>query len=220
MASFLTRAFGLEQTGRTGFADIAGNTHEAGIDALAASGITAGCASRPVRFCPDSQVTRAQMATFLARASKLIELPKASALLPASSALDDAELDGVKHIVYGRGDQHVWLVQADGTLFDSYPVSRRADWPPPGRYQVFSKSPHTRAFYGGITMDHMVRFLKPAGRAATGFHSIPAYPDGTPMQTEGELGQLRSGGCVRQHNDKDTQLYKWAPIGTPVVVLV
>ena len=219
MATFLERAFGLEPSGRAGFADIAGDTHASGIDALAAAGITAGCGTGPVRYCPDSRVTRAQMATFLARALNLVELPGASALLPAGPALDRSRLDGVKHIVYARGDQHVWLVQADGTLFDSYPVSGRADHPSPGRYSVYSKSLHTRALYGGITMDHMVRFLKPPGRAATGFHSIPVYPDGTPMQTEEELGQFRSGGCVRQRNDKAEQLYEWALVGTPVIVL-
>ena len=36
---------------------------------LAASGITAGCAAD--RFCPNGVVTRAQMATFLARAFDL-----------------------------------------------------------------------------------------------------------------------------------------------------
>ena len=219
MSSFLARAFGLEASGRAGFADIAGNTHASSIDALATAEITAGCATGPIRYCPGSQVTRAQMATFLARALKLVDLPQASALLPVGSALDGTELDGLKHIVYAQGGQHMWLVQADGTLFDSYPVSGRANLPPPGRYRVFSKSPHTRAFYGGITMDHMVRFLQRPGKAAIGFHSIPVYPNGTPMQTEAELGQFRSGGCVRQRNDKAEQLYEWAPIGTPVVVL-
>ena len=219
MAGFLTRTFDLDPSVSVGFTDIAGNTHETGINALAAAGITAGCATSPARYCPDTPVTRAQMATFLARALNLVDIPDGSVLQPVAVAFPDVGLAGVKHIVYERGDQHVWLVQADGTLFDSYPVSGRADRPPPGRYEVFSKSPQAWAFYGGITMEHMVRFLQPPGRAATGFHSIPRYPNGTPMQTEGELGQFRSAGCVRQRDDKAEQLYEWAPIGTPVVVL-
>ena len=35
-------------------------------------GVTAGCALGPLRFCPDRAVTRAQMATFLARALGII----------------------------------------------------------------------------------------------------------------------------------------------------
>jgi hypothetical protein len=38
------------------------------ISALAAEGITGGCASNPARYCPDQPVTRAQMAVFLVRA--------------------------------------------------------------------------------------------------------------------------------------------------------
>ena len=38
------------------------------IEALAASGITSGCATGPLRYCPDAPVTRGQMAIFLAKA--------------------------------------------------------------------------------------------------------------------------------------------------------
>ena len=56
------------------FADIQGNVHKENIERIAAAGITLGC-DRPDnnRFCPDQAVTRAQMATFLARALKLRE---------------------------------------------------------------------------------------------------------------------------------------------------
>ena len=131
----------------------------------------------------------------------------------------DMGLYGVRHIVYGRGDQMVWLVDEDGALFDSYPVSGRATSPRPGRYAVFSKSLKAWSLSGHVTMEHMVRFVQPPGRAATGFHSIPVTWDGTPIQSEGELGQFRSAGCVRQRDDKAEQLYEWAPIGTPVAVL-
>ncbi|MCY4424424.1 MAG: hypothetical protein OXC06_15285, partial [Acidimicrobiaceae bacterium] len=48
------------------FADVdPAGVHSADIEALAAAGITAGCGTEPVRYCPDRAVTRAQMATFL-----------------------------------------------------------------------------------------------------------------------------------------------------------
>ena len=69
MASFLTRAFDFEAAEPAGFADLdPEGSHNADIDALAAAGITGGCASDPLRFCPQRPVTRAEMATFLARA--------------------------------------------------------------------------------------------------------------------------------------------------------
>jgi len=41
------------------------------IDQLYREGITAGCSANPPLFCPDAQVTRAQMATFLVRTFNL-----------------------------------------------------------------------------------------------------------------------------------------------------
>ena len=75
MATFLERAFNLPAADPAGFADTAGNFHEANIDALAAARITAGCQSDPPRYCPNQPVTRAEMATFLARALGLVEKP-------------------------------------------------------------------------------------------------------------------------------------------------
>ena len=68
MASFLMRSFGLEPAPAAGFSDTGGGTHEAAIDALYAAGVTVGCDTNPLRFCPAQPVTRAQMATFIARA--------------------------------------------------------------------------------------------------------------------------------------------------------
>ena len=69
MATFLVRAFDLPATGTDYFGDDDANKHEANINALRASGITSGCADG--RFCPDGLVTRAQMATFIAKALEL-----------------------------------------------------------------------------------------------------------------------------------------------------
>ena len=84
MATFLVRALDLEPADPAGFADTVGNFHAADIDALAAARITAGCLTDPLRYCPDQPVTRAEMATFLARALGLVEIPK-----PAPDDTDD-----------------------------------------------------------------------------------------------------------------------------------
>ena len=71
MASFLSRAFELEapeERPEVEFADVEEGSHTDNIHALAASGITRGCATEPLRFCPRQPTTRAQMASFLKRA--------------------------------------------------------------------------------------------------------------------------------------------------------
>ncbi|MEC7522514.1 MAG: S-layer homology domain-containing protein [Myxococcota bacterium] len=69
MASFLVRALDLPPSSDDRFTDDDRSSHEADIQALAASGITRGCGG--TRYCPDAPVTRAQMATFLDRALSL-----------------------------------------------------------------------------------------------------------------------------------------------------
>lgn len=68
MASFLVRAFDLDAVIGAPFTDITGSVYAADISALAAAGITTGCAA--TRYCPEEPVTRAQMASFLIRAMR------------------------------------------------------------------------------------------------------------------------------------------------------
>ena len=75
MATFLVRALDLPAASPAGFTDTEGNTHQADIDALAAAGVTKGCSTNPLQYCPDRPVTRGQMATLLVRALGLITDP-------------------------------------------------------------------------------------------------------------------------------------------------
>jgi soluble lytic murein transglycosylase-like protein len=70
MASFLARALNLPAAEGNPFVDDDGNIHEADIAAIAAAGITRGCDEDS--FCPERTVTRAEMASFLARALELL----------------------------------------------------------------------------------------------------------------------------------------------------
>ena len=76
MASFLVKAIQLERGTSNRFADVdAGNSHLADINGLATAGITAGCSTEPALYCPTVATTRAQMATFLARALGIATVP-------------------------------------------------------------------------------------------------------------------------------------------------
>jgi hypothetical protein len=69
MAAFLIRAFGIGDTVPVGlFSDVAaGAWYIEEVEELYTLGVTKGCATGPLRYCPTNQVTRAQMASFLAR---------------------------------------------------------------------------------------------------------------------------------------------------------
>jgi hypothetical protein len=76
MASFLVRVLGLRPASSQPFIDVASSVHRDDIASLAESGITKGC-NPPTndKFCPNSHVTRGQMAAFLTRALKLPAAP-------------------------------------------------------------------------------------------------------------------------------------------------
>jgi hypothetical protein len=66
MATFLARALHLPPPSDDYFRDDNDNVHEDAINRIFEAGITPGCG--PNRFCPNADVTRAQMAAFLHRA--------------------------------------------------------------------------------------------------------------------------------------------------------
>ena len=66
MASFIARALGLTPVAQNPFTDVSG-THAGNINALRVAGITLGCDATGTKFCPGDPVTRAQMASFIAR---------------------------------------------------------------------------------------------------------------------------------------------------------
>lgn len=123
-----------------------------------------------------------------------------------------------RRIVYSLSDQMVWLVDSDGAVLANYVVSGREGWPISGTYSVFSKSPKTTSWTGGgVTMRWMVRFVKTTN-TSIGFHEIPRTASGRYIQTNNELGTPLSAGCVRQATEDAIRLYRWADVGTPVVV--
>ena len=66
---------------------------------MAAAGVTVGCSRYPLQYCPARSVTRAQMASFLARALGIIELP-----------------DSVRFTAIDAGSGHTCGLRADHTI--------------------------------------------------------------------------------------------------------
>lgn len=212
MAAFIVRAMGIPTSPTDYFADDTASGFEREINAIAEAGITNGCGDDD--FCPTEGLSRKHMAVFLGRALHLT--PRVPPERPPPPYPD---VGSGKRIIYSNSQQRMWLVDEHEQLVDTYLVSGRKGIPYYGDYTVFSKSVNAYAPYGGITMKYMVRFVRPHtwdNQWSYGFHSIPRYSNGEPMQTEDELGYYRSGGCVRQADEKARALYDWAPIGTPV----
>ena len=134
MASFLVRAFQLEREASNTFADVEeGNSHLADINGLATAGITAGCATEPARYCPTLETTRAQMATFLARALGIATVASPEETTGVFEDTTQSRQDGdFAHVATGRS-------HACGVRFDNSLVCWGENWagqaePPEGDF--------------------------------------------------------------------------------------
>jgi lipoprotein-anchoring transpeptidase ErfK/SrfK len=125
-----------------------------------------------------------------------------------------------RRIVYSeRTPQHAWLIDGHGKVVRDFAVSGRKDWPRTGTYRVFSKSPRSWSTTYGVSFRWMVRFAQ-GHNASIGFHTIPRYPSGKKMQRLNQLGQpVGRGGCPHSADADAKFLYRWATIGTKVVVV-
>ncbi|MCL2541054.1 MAG: L,D-transpeptidase [Nocardioidaceae bacterium] len=123
-----------------------------------------------------------------------------------------------RRIVFSQSQQRVWLVRHNGTVRTTYLVSGSVENNlHPGTFQVYSRSRHAIGVDDSGTMQYFVRFTRGPTGAAIGFHSIPVK-DGKPLQTRAQLGTPESHGCVRQAKPDAIVLWKFAPLGTKVVV--
>jgi hypothetical protein len=128
-------------------------------------------------------------------------------------------LSGVgRRVVYSKNQMRVWIVDDANVTIRTYRVSGRFGQPTPGTYHVFSRSTFTcNIDHPNICMRFMVRFAHGPLGDNIGFHEIPRR-DGVPIQSDAQLGQALSGGCVRQATADAMFMWDFAGIGTTVVV--
>ena len=136
--------------------------------------------------------------------------------VPAAPAVPEGSGHG-RRIVFSQSLQRVWLVAANDDVERTYLVSgSRTDNLHPGTYAVYSRSEQAYGIDDSGTMKYFVRFTH-GENAAIGFHDIPVL-DGKKLQTRAQLGTPRSHGCIRQWRPDAIALWRFAPVGTTVVV--
>lgn len=145
--------------------------------------------------------------------------PPPAPILPAWAVVPGNSGSG-RRVVYSKSQQAVWVFDANNTVIKLHRVSgKRTPYDPaPGVYRVYSRSIRTYSINNpSITWGYMIRFAKGADGGNIGFHEIP-YQYGRPVQSEAQLGQALSGGCVRQAVSDAIWMWNWAGVGTVVVV--
>ena len=136
---------------------------------------------------------------------------------PPDTGVPNASGTG-RRVVYSKNQMRVWIVDATNVTIRTYRVSGRFGQPTPGTYQVFSRSSYTcNIDHPNICMRFMVRFAHGPKGDNIGFHEIPKE-NGVPIESDAQLGQALSGGCVRQATADAMFMWDFAGIGTTVVV--
>jgi lipoprotein-anchoring transpeptidase ErfK/SrfK len=123
-----------------------------------------------------------------------------------------------RRVVYSKNQMRVWIVDDNNVTVRTYRVSGRMGQPTPGTYHVFSRSSYTcNIDHPNICMRMMVRFAHGPKGDNIGFHEIPKQ-NGVPIESDDQLGQALSGGCVRQATADAEYMWAFAGLGTTVVV--
>jgi lipoprotein-anchoring transpeptidase ErfK/SrfK len=121
-----------------------------------------------------------------------------------------------RRVVYCNSCQRVWLIEESGWVFASYTVSGRRNYPKSGTYHVIRRI--NPGWSKTLRLPYFVGFTY-GNTTDVGFHGIPLEPDGTPIQSDSQLGTPRSHGCVRQSQWAAKLMWDWATMGTTVVVI-
>ena len=146
-----------------------------------------------------------------------IELTTGNELLPLPS-----NSGAGRRMVVHSDAQQVWLVEDDGSVSDTFLMSGRrvrtaSGFDQVGVFRVYSRSRTMRYCEGRCgRANYMVRYQRTT-RSAVGSHSLP-FERGGVVQGVEDLGWPLSHGCTRLEESKALAVYRWAAIGTVVIV--
>lgn len=122
-----------------------------------------------------------------------------------------------KRIIYSISQQRVVLVDESNAAIGDFLVSGNLSLPRPGLYHVIAEGKRVNGSSGNLRLPWFTRFAY-GPDSDIGFHGIPVRPDGSLVQSEAQLGQPLSAGCIRMLEWWAHFIYDWAPGGTPVEV--
>lgn len=102
----------------------------------------------------------------------------------------------------------------DGGLVMETPVSTGSPGrdTPRGEFEILSKTPNHWSTQYHVDMPYAMRVVR-----GIFIHEVPIAPDGRRLGVN-DLGRPVSAGCIRVGIGDAERLYRWAEIGTPVII--
>lgn len=154
------------------FTDLTGGVHDPNIGAIYEAGVTRGCAPDQ-EYCPTANVTREEMASFLARLGGLGGNPPvanartAQAAASADTAANAAQLGGVPAAAFARAETFergfFFAVQGSGGQFAT-PAQYRANG---GHFLIIASGTGYRSSAGTLGINVRVEAIDEPGNGTT-----------------------------------------------------
>lgn len=126
----------------------------------------------------------------------------------------DYDFRGPKKIVIDISDQNIKALEGNFVVVDTIVSTGRPGMGTPiGEFKVLNKHPRAWSSRYGLYMPFWMQFTS----RGHGMHELPEWPGGY-KEGENHLGIRVSHGCVRLGVGPAEELFKWADLGTPVIV--
>jgi len=122
-----------------------------------------------------------------------------------------------KTILVDISDQHVYAYEKGMLIFSFIASTGRKNSTRAGHYKILDKHPRAFSDLWGFWMPYWMGFEYVGNNLENGFHSLPVLSNGVQLWGK-KIGKPITYGCVVLKPNDMKKLYRWAGIGTAVVI--
>ena len=122
-----------------------------------------------------------------------------------------------KTILVDLSDQRVYAYAGGKLVFNFIASTGRNHLTRPGHYKILNKIPNAYSAPWGFWMPNWMGIYYVGYNLQNGFHSLPVLPNGTKIWGN-KIGSPVTYGCVVLMPNDMKKLYRWAGVGTTVVI--
>lgn len=122
-----------------------------------------------------------------------------------------------KTILVDISEQHVYAYEKGELIFSFAASTGRKNLTRPGSYRILDKIPNAYSDPWGFWMPFWMGIYYAGYNLENGFHSLPVLSNGTKLWGD-KIGTPVTYGCVVLLPGDMKKLYRWARVGTAVVI--
>jgi lipoprotein-anchoring transpeptidase ErfK/SrfK len=149
------------------------------------------------------------------------ENPTTAVILPLKGESSTKGLVANKYLELNKSQQRMYAFEGREVI-DTYIVGTGLIWEtPPGNFQILRKEGTAISYTGNWFMPYYMPIGTVNGYFF-GFHEVPYKKDAYGNITSRDLNTMGSpatGGCIQLYREDSAQIYQWAEVGMPVIII-